>query len=357
MELAKDGGRIGVVMVETFMHAPNSKYIRDFLKPHNITHICDLPHNTFKPHCNAKTVFLIFEKNVVQQKKISLLFAEHMGHDHRGETTYRWNETTNTLDQETIWDDIADLKQEILDKADSAKILDLKHKTIARNDVYVPRFYFNRLNANKNFDAFCEENDATPKLLSELVEEKHITTFNGHGSPNSATKGKGELPYVRVKDIVNWRTYVDPTATVPDELFDEFVTPTKRLKPRDILFVRRGSNRIGSVAMILPRDIRCILTSEILVIRVIEPNELNLDPFYLLFALSMDVVLQQTRASMLFDTTLPNLGDRWQSLKIPIFPLGTREEISRKMQRYYEHQNNADNQIKELSERYGKLVT
>jgi len=68
LQLLRDGGRMGIVLPETFLHAPNSKYVLNYiLKNNNISWVIDLPHNTFRPHNNAKCVVLILEKNVKQQ--------------------------------------------------------------------------------------------------------------------------------------------------------------------------------------------------------------------------------------------------------------------------------------------------
>lgn len=58
------------------------------------------------------------------------------------------------------------------------------------------------------------------------------------------------------------------------------------LQEKDILFVRRGSYRIGSVAIVSPFDKEVLLTNEITVLRVNKNNNIGLTPFYLLFALS-----------------------------------------------------------------------
>ena len=57
------------------------------------------------------------------------------------------------------------------------------------------------------------------------------------------------------------------------------------LQEEDILFVRRRSYRIGSVAMVSPFDKQILLTSEITILRL-NSNTLGLTSFYLLFALS-----------------------------------------------------------------------
>nr|AYC64070.1 hypothetical protein [Halimeda micronesica] len=90
------------------------------------------------------------------------------------------------------------------------------------------------------------------------------------------------------------------------------------LQKEDILFVRRGSYRIGSVAIVSPFDKEVLLTSEITVLRV-NNNNIGLTAFYLLFALSHEITQMQINNKVFIDTTFTNIGDRWKELEIPIF--------------------------------------
>jgi len=56
---------------ETYFHAPTTKYVLQYIKKNNnIIAMIDLPHNTFRPYCNAKTCLLILQKDTPQQNKI-----------------------------------------------------------------------------------------------------------------------------------------------------------------------------------------------------------------------------------------------------------------------------------------------
>ena len=122
-----------------------------------------------------------------------------------------------------------------------------------------------------------------------MIKRGVLTHFDGHGSPESENKGNGETPYIRVKDIVNWDVYQDPTAKIPRSVYEAMTTknikvtdkdgnttiiPTriKELYAKDILYVKRGSYRIGSVAMVSPFDTEVLLTREIVVMRVNPDN-------------------------------------------------------------------------------------
>lgn len=127
----------------------------------------------------------------------------------------------------------------------------------------------------------------------------------------------GDHPYIRVKDIVNWDVYKDPTAKIPDNIYNKMQSEKKLLHEKDILFVRRGSYRIGSVAMISPYDKDVILTREILVLRV-NKNGYNITPFYMLYLLSHHLTNMQSKNKVLIETTLPNIGDRWKEICLPV---------------------------------------
>ncbi|BEG58171.1 hypothetical protein NHP21005_18590 [Helicobacter sp. NHP21005] len=120
---------------------------------------------------------------------------------------------------------------------------------------------------------------------------------------------------------MNWQIYKDPTAMIPPSEYDRLFSQEKALKPRDILFVKRGSYRIGSVAMVSPNDINVVLTREILVLRLSTQMALErygLTPEYLLYAMSHLLTYKQLENKIFIDTTLPNIAHRWKELKIPI---------------------------------------
>ena len=63
--------------------------------------------------------------------------------------------------------------------------------------------------------------------LQRLIDEKIVDFFDGHGSPPAEFKGKGDVPYIRVKDIVNWEIYKDPTSKITKEIYHLYYTYTE----------------------------------------------------------------------------------------------------------------------------------
>lgn len=131
-------------------------------------------------------------------------------------------------------------------------------------------------------------------------------------------------------------------------------TKNKALKPKDILYVRRGSYRIGSVAMVSPYNLKCILTREILVIRVLnENNKYGITPEYLMYALSHKLVAQESENKIFMDTTLPNIAERWREVKIPVINNSDEfDRITSMMKKIVSNQWKAQELIEKFKDSY-----
>lgn len=356
LQLLKPHGRMAIILPETYLHATNSQYILSFLKRHKILHIVDLSHNTFRPHNNAKTVVVILEKleegETLTDYKILFSIAEKVGHDHTGNPLYKIDMTTGneicepaldpitkeTRQKRVIDDDIPEIIKVFKEyKAGkeitpSSLLFSVNYKDINPN-ILVPRYYWREY--EDTLKAYIKNNNACPVTLGELEEKEIIKVYDGHGSPASVFKGKGDVPYVRVADIINCEVYKNPTSLVPMYTYKKLKGKNGvNLQCGDILFVRRGSYRIGSVAIVSPFDEDVLLTKEILVFKVIkQDNEYGITPYYLLYLLNLDVVQQQIHNKVLIETTLPNIGDRWRELALPIHQDSSiRNNISNEIQ-------------------------
>lgn len=356
LQFLKNGGKLGIILPETFFHAPNYSYILQFLKNHNILWLVDLPHNTFRPHNNAKTIALILQKNIQQNDTINMAVAEEMGHDHNGGPIYRWDINTKKIDKSKIWDDITEIISE-LGSQTKRYTFQVENGEVNSKNIYVPRYYWNL--RDKEVEEMARNEEKTLVPIEELINQKIITYFDGHGSPTSENKGKGNIPYIRVKDIVNWEIYKDPTAYIPKEEYERVSKGKKILKENDIIFVRRGSYRIGSVALVSPYDTNVLLTRELLVLRIknIE-NKFTLTPFYLLYLLSSYNVQIQMYNKVLIETTLPNIADRWKELQLPIHnDIKMRQQIHEQVMAIFTEKWSATKKIIDLKQQLGDLTT
>ena len=308
MDLLIDGGTLAIVLPETVFHAPTLGYLRQFLlKGNNVKAIIDLPHNTFRPHCNAKTCLLVVAKHRAQQPDVLMVAAEEMGHDHNGRPLMRYG-------TDELWDD---LEVALTEVDDPDNLINTVTFTVPWSEIepscLVPRYY-----RGLRTPAVIEAGRQGISL-GELVDSGIIRNYDGHGSPPAIDKGQGPIPYIRVNDIVNWELYRNPVASVPEETFERMTRKKHRLEEGDVVFVRRGSYRIGTVAMASARDERVLLTRELLTLRVVEQdNKYGITPYYLLALLASRPVQDQLKSKTLIDTTLPTIGDRWRSLILPI---------------------------------------
>ena len=315
LELLKDGGRLAIILPETYFHAPNSKYLRDYIRHgNNILWVIDLPHNTFKPYCNAKTIVIVLEKNKIQSSVVNMAFAEEIGHNHQGKELLRQSELNSNHPIGSLWDDLEVISTELRNPADKSNHFTISQELSKMNtDVLVPRYYLGRRNLPN------ESADFIYISVGELLEQEIIDAWDGHGSPPAIEKGQGEVPYIRVSDIVNWELYRNPTTGVREEVWEEFTANKLPPEQEDIIFVRRGSYRIGTVAMVSPRDTKLIFTRELLTIRVMnQANSYGITPYYLLALLSSKSVYEQCANLTFMDTTLPNIGNRWTELRLEI---------------------------------------
>ncbi len=156
-----------------------------------------------------------------------------------------------------------------------------------------------------------------------------------------------------------WQIYKDPTALIPEKEYNRLYRADKQLKEKDIRYVSRGSYRIGSVAMASPYDLKCILTREIKVIRLLKSdNKYGLTPEYLLYALSHQLVVEQSQNKIFIDTTLPNIAKRWTEIKIPIFEEASKyNQIKVMTKKVIEQQWNALKEIDNLKKNYNVYNT
>ena len=195
--------------------------------------------------------------------------------------------------------------------------------------------------------------------MKTLIDEGILQDFSGHGSPESKYKGEGTIPYVRVADIVNWSIYKNPTAYIPENVYRDVKAGGVDLQEEDILFVRRGSYRIGSVAMVSPFDKHVLLTREIQVMRILNSNNnYNIDAYYLLYLLSHEITQKQLPEKVMIDTTLPNIGRRWEDLYLPISKdLTNRKAISEKVKKIIQSRWQSQEGIVSLIHDFGHITT
>lgn len=349
LDMLKENGRLAIVLPETIFHAPKTNYIRNFITSQaSIEAIIDLPHNTFRPHCNAKTCLLILKKGKRQNDKVIMATPKEIGHNHQGKVLFRRG-------TKEIWDDLKIVMRELDDP-------DLKNNQFT---FLVPWSKIKK--AGNLVPIYYQSLFKPPKMLKgrlgikmgDLFDQKILGAWDGHGSPPSASKGQGKTPYIRVSDIVNWELYRNPVTGIPKAIYEEMTQNKIKPKPKDILFVRRGSYRIGTVAMVSPQDIEVLLTRELLTFRVLNlKNSYNINPFYLLGLLSSEFVQNQIPSKVFIDTTLPNIGSRWKDLILPIHKNKKEiEDYTARVKSIIDNKWRAKKEIQKMIDDLGSIVT
>ncbi|MBI3273716.1 MAG: restriction endonuclease subunit S [Candidatus Colwellbacteria bacterium] len=300
---------------------------------------------------------MVLEKGREQQDKIIMGVAEEIGHDHNGKPLFRYDKDKHEFTDE-VWDDTKVIREELRDPANKKnKNVFVVDASEIRNSVYVPRYYWNRRIDELREEA--EKHGMEFLQIKDLIDEGIIADFPGHGSPSGKYKGKGAIPYIRVADIVNWSMYRNPTALIPEHVYLEKKANGVDLQAKDVLFVRRGSYRIGSVALVSEFDTKVLLTREIHVFRVLnEANEYGIDAFYLLYLFSHRLTQKQLYNKVLIDTTLPNIGRRWEELYLPVAKdPKEREKIRQKIRSAFIKKWEAQKEITGIADEFGDLTT
>lgn len=358
LDMLEDGGLLAIVLPETFFHATGSKHIINYIETgNNIKAVVDLAHNTFRPHNNAKTMLLVVQKGRPQQPQIVMAVTEQTGHDHQGKPIYRFDEQTRRF-TEQIWDDTVIVREELRkpDDPENSNVFVINTDEI-KDDIYVPRYYWPAF--GQRLLARADTEGIEFVQMQQLLDDHILVAFPGHGSPPSQFKGRGPVPYIRVADIVNWELYKNPVTRLPRHVYLKKKGRGVDLEVGDIIFVRRGSYRIGTVAMVSPFDREVLLTKELVVMRVVKPhNRFGIDPYYLIYLLSHELTQQQMYQKVFIETTLPNIGDRWRELYLPV--LTDREKaasVAQRIKSALDAKWAAQKQIQELRSELGGLTT
>ena len=111
--------------------------------------------------------------------------------------------------------------------------------------------------------------------------------------------------------------------------------------------------------MVSKYDTNVLLTREIHVFRVIQKdNKYGIDPFYLLYLLSHKLTQKQLTNKVMIDTTLPNIGRRWEELYLPVSKSEKeRNKIKERMSVAFFKKAEAQKEIHLVKEEFGDLTT
>lgn len=104
LDLLKDGGTLGIVLLESTFGMPKYRYVVDYLQKNTkIKSIITMPEDLFQPHTHAKCCVVICEKTKDKSNyPIFMADVKWCGHDSRGNPTI----VIDSQGQEVLLDDI-----------------------------------------------------------------------------------------------------------------------------------------------------------------------------------------------------------------------------------------------------------
>lgn len=345
-DLLQNGGRMCIVLPETYFFSPSYKYVRSWVEE-RMKPICvaNIPMDAFQGFCRAKTNLYVFEKLNPKKTNLDLendtvvfIDSQTCGIYKNGSDRYvvdSKGNRTEEIDNQLL----KDVEKYISGNRSEFKTVPLKD-TITR-DVLVPRYYDELF--EKPFDVLMERENFEYVTIKELCDQKILSVSNGHGSPSNDLRN-GTIPYVKVSDIRNMRININPTNLIPIELAKRF-WKTKEAKSNlqawDLISPSRASSNIGEFAILVPGEEQIVLTKEVFVFRV-NSNVLGYSPFYLLWALCLSEVRNQWSRITLMQTNREDVGGRYKEIRIPKpKSKGWADEVSKAFRDYFEGLANA----------------
>jgi type I restriction enzyme M protein len=192
-------------------------------------------------------------------------------------------------------------------------IASLKLESVFGSRVLAPTYYDERY--NDPIRNLLEAENLKGITIGELMSKGHIQVRGGHGSPGNDQRS-GHIPYVKVSDIRGLRINTNPTNLVSESVAHRFWRGDKSgLNAWDLITPNRASSNIGEFAILLPGEEQVVLTKEVFVVRVLKQD--LVDPFYLLWALSLKAVRDQWRRITLMQTNREDCGQRYREIILP----------------------------------------
>lgn len=210
----------------------------------------------------------------------------------------------------------------------------------------VPTYYdrrfddaFDEAMMSEKFKAF------TSMTIGEMIDVDLLTIRNGHGSPTQSVR-VGTVPYIKVSDLRAGLVNINPTNRVPHAVAEKFWRgKSSGLNAWDLICPERTSKNIGDFCMLMPGQEQVVTTKEVIVIR--PGQKANFDPFYMMWALTLNIVRDQWRRVIFMQTNREDVGDRYLDIRIPI-PRDAEHatEVSQPFRDYYQNLAKARDELR-----------
>ncbi|MFW9937007.1 MAG: N-6 DNA methylase [Candidatus Thorarchaeota archaeon] len=362
VQFLKNGGKLGIVLPDGIFGNPTDRYIWEFLeRKGKILGIVSLDQNTFQPYTCNKTSILFFQKlnEIPSDYHIDFAIVDNVGHDKDGKELFVLNKDgSKKLDTNgipIINDELVNLSQKIRESGNfdyfkEQKIFKIKLSQI-KNKIFIPNYY---TGVEKTLKKLSTDKNYLLKSIKALVIEKIIYTKNNGYLPRgdeigSQVYGLGDIPFIRTSELNNWEVNLNSNKKTSEEVYEQY-KEKQNIEAGDILLVKDGGpNLIGKTAYITELDTKIIIQSHIYQIKVLQ-NELNIDPYLVLYLLNLDIVQRQIQAITFIQGTIATIGNRIMEIMLPIpSKIDKRKEISNYIKNIIENKIETRKKIQKLS--------
>jgi hypothetical protein len=174
----------------------------------------------------------------------------------------------------------------------------------------------------------------TAMRIGAMLGQDLLSVRGGHGSPKIEQR-VGDVPYIKVSDLRAGTVNINPTNRIPRAVAEGFWRGKESgLAAFDLICPERTSKNIGDFCVLMPGQEDVLITKEVIVLR--PGHDANFDPFYLLWALTLQIVRDQWKRVVFMQTNREDVGKRYYEIMLPIAP--SREvaaEISAPFRSYY----------------------
>jgi type I restriction enzyme M protein len=332
LQFLKPGGRMAIILPEGTFGNPSDRYIWNYIiNQAVIDAIISIPSETFQPNTHFKTSILVLRKEKSESDyPIFMGIAQTCGHNKNGKEIYRMNADGSLLRNENgllVIDDEIPVIAEQYRLFKTGELKDFSHTGFIvhlsdiKNHVFIPEYYDPELqNELRNL---ALTNRYRLVSIRSMIAEGVIHEKRGN-EIGSQYYGKGDVPFIRTSDIVNWELKIDPIKSVPEEIYEQYKSK-QDIKVNDLLFVKDGTFLIGRTAIITEPDTKIIIQSHLIKIRVTDNEWMN--AYYLLYLLNLPIVQKQIRKYTFIQGTISTIGERFYELQLPV--LTDPNEISR----------------------------
>lgn len=266
--------------------------------------------------------------------KVIVSNAPTCGVNKDGHEQYKVDPLTGIRSETEIDDQLMESVVNIIEETFNAKNVFLcTLDEVLDSGVYVPQYH--DYSSKLEMEEFVKEMPGFElKTLGELRTEGKLLIREGHGSP-SLDQRIGDVPYIKVSDIRAGHININSSNLIPIDLAVKYWRGSdSRLEAYDLISPKRASKNIGEFCVLMPGQEKVVLTKEVIIIR---SNDTHLfDQFYLMWALSLNVVRKQWNRIVLMQTNREDVGDRIFEIIIPV-PKNRKigEEHSQHFRNYY----------------------